>query len=181
VKNRPSDIADLISRTALRDRTAFARLYRDSSPKLFAVALRILKDSAEAEDALQEIYVKIWGRADRFAGNGTNPMAWLVAIARNHSIDVIRSRRAATSDIDDHIDLADPAKSPEAEAVAASDRGRLDNCLDQLESAKADSVRSAYMEGYSYHELAKRHRIPLNTMRTWLRRSLMKLKDCLEE
>lgn len=174
------DIADLISRTALRNRGDFARLYRLTSSKLFAVALRILKDRADAEDALQDIYVKVWNRADRFAAGGSSPMAWLVAIARNHAIDMLRARRTGHDDIDERRDIADPAMSPEASAEAAGERGRLDACLGTLESAKADAVRAAYVEGYSYQELADRHAVPLNTMRTWLRRSLMKLKECLE-
>ncbi len=175
------EIAGLISRTALRDRPAFARLYEMTSPKLFAVALRILKNRAEAEDALQEIYVKVWNRADRFAGGGSSPVGWLIAIARNHAIDILRARRSGHDDIEDHGELADRGPSPEASAVAASERQRLDDCLGRLDGPKAESVRGAYLEGYSYQELAERHAIPLNTMRTWLRRSLMKLKECLEE
>jgi RNA polymerase sigma factor (sigma-70 family) len=117
-----ADIADMIARTALNDRAAFRRLYNVSSSKLFAVALRILKDRTEAEDALQDIYVKIWNRADRFAGDGTSPMGWLVAVARNHSIDRLRARRTGHSDIDKHADIADPGRSPESEAIAASER-----------------------------------------------------------
>ena len=174
-----ADIADLIARTALNDRAAFRRLYNASSSKLFAVALRILRDRTEAEDALQDIYVKIWNRADRFAGGGTSPMGWLVAIARNHAIDRLRARRSGHSDIDKHADIADPGRSPESEAIASSERSRLDGCIEQLEEAKANSVR-AYLDGYSYQELAERHSVPLNTMRTWLRRSLIKLRECLE-
>ena len=77
--------------------------------------------------------------------------------------------------------MADRGPSPEASAVAASERQRLDDCLGRLDGPKAECVRGAYLEGYSYQELAERHAIPLNTMRTWLRRSLMKLKECLEE
>lgn len=175
-----ADLADMIARTALNDRAAFRRLYNVSSSKLFAVALRILKDRTEAEDALQDIYVKIWNRADRFAGDGTSPMGWLVAVARNHSIDRLRARRTGHSDIDKHADIADPGRSPESEAIAASERSRLDGCIEQLEEAKANSVRAAYLDGYSYQELADRHAVPLNTMRTWLRRSLIKLRECLE-
>lgn len=176
-----ADIADLLARTALRDRSAFRRLYDQSSAKLFAVTLRILKDRTEAEDALQDIYVKVWHRADRFAGGGTSPMAWLVAIARNHSIDRLRARRDGHGDVDDHPEIADPARSPEQAAIDSSERGRLDACLGQLDEVRADSVRAAYLDGYSYQELADRHSVPLNTMRTWLRRSLMKLRECLEQ
>lgn len=130
---------------------------------------------------MQEIFVKIWHRADRFAGGGSSPLAWLVAIARNHAIDILRRRRGGHEDIAEHGGLADGGPSPEASTVAASERAQLDACIDRLDAPKANAVRAAYLEGYSYQELADRHAVPLNTMRTWLRRSLMKLKECLEE
>lgn len=86
------EISALLGRVVLRDRDAFGRLYRQTSPKLFGVCLRILKDRSEAEEALQEIYVKVWQRADRFAPGQASPMSWLTAIARNHAIDLIRAR-----------------------------------------------------------------------------------------
>ena len=175
-----ADIADLIARTALRDRAAFRALYQRTSAKLFGVTLRILKDRFEAEEALQEVYVKIWQRADRYVPGGFSPISWLVAIARNHAIDRIGARRQPHSDIDGALDIADPMPGPEAAVVAASERGRIHDCLEELERTRADAVRGAYLNGESYAELAARHGVPLNTMRTWLRRSLMKLKECLE-
>ncbi|MGN6466832.1 MAG: sigma-70 family RNA polymerase sigma factor [Rhizobiaceae bacterium] len=176
----PQDITKLIIRTSMRDRGAFDSLYRATSAKLFGVCLRVLNDRAEAEEALQEVFVKIWTKADRFAVSDLSPISWLVAIARNHAIDRIRARRQPHSDIDDVPDIADPAPGPEAAAVAAGERGRIDGCLDELEEVKADAVRGAYLKGESYADLAARHDVPLNTMRTWLRRSLMKLRECLE-
>ena len=106
--------------------------------------------------------------------------AWLVAVARNHSIDRIRARRQKTADIDAALDVADPTPGPEALAVAGGERERIHGCLDELEAERAAAVRGAYLAGESYAELAQRHGVPLNTMRTWLRRSLMKLRECLE-
>lgn len=173
------DIADLIARTALRDRTAFRELYRRTSAKLFGVSLRILKDRSEAEEALQETYVKIWQRADRYVAGGYSPISWLVAIARNHALDRLRARKPAGDDIEAALGLADGAPDPEQVALDRGERGRIDRCLGQLEADKADCVRGAYLDGYSYDELAQRHGVPLNTMRTWLRRSLIKLRECL--
>ena len=84
-----AEIADLIARCALRDRKAFRDLYGRTSAKLYGVTLRILKDRAEAEEALQEVYVKIWQRADRYVPGGFSPISWLVAVARNHALDVL--------------------------------------------------------------------------------------------
>jgi RNA polymerase sigma-70 factor, ECF subfamily len=174
-----SDIADLIARCALRDRAAFRLLYQRTSAKLFGVALRILKDRAETEEAIQEIYVKIWHKADRYVAGKYSPISWLVAVARNHSLDLVRARRPQTEDIDVALDIPDLGPTPERQAEAAEDSARLEYCLATLEPDRADAVRGAYLDGFSYDELAQRHAVPLNTMRTWLRRSLIKLRECL--
>ena len=176
----PQDITKLIVRTSLKDRAAFDVLYRQTSAKLFGVCLRVLNDRGEAEEALQEVFVKIWTKADRFAVSELSPISWLVAIARNHAIDRIRARRRPAADIDAALDIADPAPGPEAMVVAGGENDRIYHCLEELENDRAAAVRGAYLQGESYAELAERHGVPLNTMRTWLRRSLMKLRDCLE-
>ena len=177
--NPSQEIAGLISRTALRDRSAFRTLYERTSAKLFGVALRILRDRAEAEEALQEIYVKVWQRADRFVPGNYSPISWLVAVARNHALDVLRARKPRSDDIELALEVADSGPDPEQASIDKGERGRIDSCLDTLEADKADCVRGAYLDGFSYEELASRHSVPLNTMRTWLRRSLIKLRECL--
>jgi RNA polymerase sigma-70 factor (ECF subfamily) len=174
-----NEIADLIARCALRDRQAFRTLYSRTSAKLYGVTLRILKDRSEAEEALQEVYVKIWQRADRYVPGGFSPISWLVAVARNHSLDVLRARKPQSEDIDVALEVADAGPDPEQAAANRSERSRIDNCLDRLDADRADAVRGAYLDGYSYEELSARHKVPLNTMRTWLRRSLMKLRECM--
>ena len=176
----PQDITKLIARTSMRDRTAFDLLYRLTSAKLFGVCLRVLNDRSEAEEALQEVYVKVWTKADRFAVSELSPISWLVAVARNHAIDRLRVRRKTTAGIDAAIDIADPTPGPEALAMAGEDSARVHRCLDELDEDRASAVRGAYLKGESYAELAERHDVPLNTMRTWLRRSLIKLRECLE-
>lgn len=174
------EVAMLIARVGLKDRSAFGRLYTLTSAKLFGVTLRILRDRAEAEEALQEIYVRVWLRAGQYAAARARPMTWLIAIARNHCIDLLRTRNAARAELAEAEDLADPAPGPEAAAENASERTRIDLCLGELETDRAEAVRAAYVEGYSYDELARRFGVPLNTMRTWLRRSLIRLRECLE-
>ena len=140
-----SRIEALITRAALKDRNAFSSLYDATSAKLFSVCLQVLNDQQAAEDALQDSYIKIWSKADRYHTNGMSPMTWLITIARNTSIDRLRSN----------------------------------DCLETLESEKTEAVCGVYLHGYSYAELASRYNIPINTVRTWLRRSLLKLKGCL--
>ena len=115
-----NDIEDMLARMALGDRRALSALYDATSAKLFGIVLRVLEDRAEAEDALQEIFVKVWHNADRYRANGLSPMTWLITISRNHAIDCLRARRSRrTSPIEDGAEIADEALSPE-EAVMAS-------------------------------------------------------------
>ncbi len=178
----PNDeIAVLLSRVALKDRAAFSILYSLSSPKLFAICLRILRDRADAEEALQDIFVKVWQRAETFSSSGNGAMGWLAAIARYHCIDRLRARRPTTEELETVLELADRAANPEQSAVLLSEGKRIDTCLQALDPDCASAVRHAYVEGLSYQELADRFSVPLNTMRTWLRRSLLKLRECMDD
>jgi RNA polymerase sigma-70 factor (ECF subfamily) len=173
-------IAELIARCAATDRAAFRTLYRDSSAKLMGVLLRILKERAEAEDALQEVYTRVWLRAGRYDSAKGRGMTWLIAIARNLAIDKLRARPEAQSD--DGLDtVQDSTPRAETRLIAQGEARRMGDCFDTLEPDRADAVRGAYLNGLSYVELAARHAVPLNTMRTWLRRSLLKLKECLDQ
>ena len=175
-----SDIETYIERCALGDRDAFSSLYSATSAKLFGVCLRVLGNKAEAEDALQDVFVKIWRNADRYQVNGLSPMTWLITIARNLSIDRIRARkRVQGAGLEEAAELPSGDIGPEALAIAASERTLIVACMNELEADKADAVRRAYLEGDTYKDLAERYDVPLNTIRTWLRRSLIKLKECL--
>ncbi len=173
------DLEDLMARIALRDRAAFDALYSRTSAKLFGVALRVLKDRADAEEALQEAFIRIWHKADRFAANQYSPMTWLITLTRNVCIDRLRTRKGTSSDLADVPELVDPAPTPEATAIAASDARRIADCLAALPPERAGAVKGAYLDGETYADLAAHHGVPLNTMRTWLRRSLIALKECL--
>ena len=174
------EIERLLGRCALGDQEAFRRLYDIAAPKLHGVALRILGHRGDAEEATQEAFVRIWQKAGRFQSGRGNGPGWIVAIARNAAIDRLRMRKAPTRDIADMVDLADPGPSPEASAAAAQNRRRIEGCLGQLPEDRARAVRGAYLEGHTYEELARSLGIPLNTVRTWLRRALIALRKCLE-
>jgi len=173
------DIEDMIHRVALHDRGAFEALYSATSAKLFGIVLRVLKDRAASEEVLQDVYLRLWqGGAETFSTGRASPISWLATIARNRAIDRLR-RNKPSRPLEDVPEIADPALGPEGLAVAASERAQINACLDELQPDRALAVRGAYLDGDTYGELAERFGVPLNTMRTWLRRSLMSLKDCL--
>ncbi|MBY6003295.1 sigma-70 family RNA polymerase sigma factor [Salipiger bermudensis] len=179
MSTQAADLAHLLARVALRDRAAFKALYEAASPKLFAICLRLLKDRREAEDALQEVFVKIWHGADRFAPDLASPAAWLNTVTRNHAIDRLRALKAGSYTLDAAEQVADPGPDPEATAITSSEGRRIEGCMDGLMPERAEAVRLAYVEGESYLELSERYSVPLNTMRSWLRRSLIQLRNCL--
>lgn len=170
----------MIARVALGDRAAFDSLYAATSGRLYAICLSVLKDRVEAEEALQDAYVSIWRTAGRYTANGLSPMTWLITIARNRSIDRLRAGRGALAPAQDTADLSAPAPDGEASAIRAEQQQLLLDCLEQLEDDRANAVRGVYLEGMSYADMAEAQGIPLNTVRTWLRRSLMRLKDCVD-
>jgi RNA polymerase sigma-70 factor (ECF subfamily) len=175
------EIETLIGRLVLGDRAAFTSLYAATAPKLFGVTLRILGDRPDAEEALQECFVKVWRHAERFRPGDYPAMAWLVSIARNAAIDRLRARRAPARDLDSVTDLADSSMTPEAAALNRDEGRRIDHCLGKLGPDRAKAVRAAYVDGFTYEELAERFSVPINTMRTWLRRSLLSLRECLSQ
>jgi RNA polymerase sigma factor (sigma-70 family) len=175
-------LAAALARVASGDQAALQIVYRDTSAKLFGVCLRILRDNGEAEDVLQDVYITVWRRAGTFDPDRASPITWLVAIARNRAIDRLRSstntRRALP--IDDAVEVKDSAPSALAQVESSEEHRRLMDCLGELEPRHAGAIRSAFLDGATYEELARRMDVPLGTMKSWIRRSLMRLKDCLE-
>ena len=185
--NAQDELVELLSRTSLRDRAAFAELYDRTSAKLFGVALRICASRAEAEEVVQIAYLKVWRSADRFAASRASPIAWMAAIARNAAIDRRRAEGArggehapiGGADEPGTVEIADDAPSPEDAAVLASDARGLHGCLAELDDRHAEVVRRAYLDGLAYREIAGALGVPENTIKTWVRRSLVRLRDCM--
>lgn len=169
-----------LAAVAAGDRRAFHELYQRTSAKLYGVCCRILGEGQDAEDALQEAYANVWRRADRFDASRASPITWLAAIARNAAIDRLRARGTRTSaPIDDALDIADPAPRADALLEQAGDTRRLHGCLGELGSGEAALIRTAFLEGASYPDLARRAGEPLGTIKSRIRRALIKLRDCL--
>jgi RNA polymerase sigma factor (sigma-70 family) len=175
-------LAVALVRVAGGDRDALRVVYQDTSAKLFGVCLRILKDRGEAEDVLQEVFVTVWRRAASFDPGRASPITWMVAIARNRAID--RLRASAVSRRMEPIESADAVSDPAPAAVErvelAQQHQRLSRCLEELEARQASAIREAFLDGTTYEELATRMSVPLGTMKSWIRRGLLKLRTCLE-
>jgi RNA polymerase sigma-70 factor (ECF subfamily) len=178
-----SQLAAALVRVAGGDRTALRTIYQDTSAKLFGVCLRILNDRGEAEDVLQDVYVTVWRKAATFDPGRASPITWMVAIARNRAID--RLRATAVSRRMEPIEAADAVSDPSPVAVErvelAQQQQRLAGCLKELEARHSAAIRAAFLDGATYEELAARMKVPLGTMKSWIRRGLLKQRACLEQ
>jgi RNA polymerase sigma-70 factor (ECF subfamily) len=187
------ELSQLLARTGLGDRAAFARLYELSSAQIFGVLLRIQRDRALAEDLLQEVYVSVWKAAAGFDAARAQPLTWLTSIARNKAIDSLRRAQAqpqleSTSRDEDDDDAppdavaraASPEPGPMEMLAQASDARRLQQCMQGLTAAQRQSVALAFFDGLSHSEVADQLRLPLGTVKSWVRRALLSLKGCLE-
>lgn len=171
-----------MSRIGGGDRSALRQLYDATSAKLFGVCLRILSDREESEDVLQEVYVTVWRRADRFDASRASVMTWVSTIARNRSIDRLRARGPmAYAEPVEEMEIPDGAATAETLLEAAGESGRLQNCLSELDDRTEKVIRTAFFEGVTYEALARRMETPLGTVKSWVRRGLAKLKGCLEQ
>ncbi|MDA3913969.1 sigma-70 family RNA polymerase sigma factor [Oleiagrimonas sp.] len=173
-------LARLLEQSGRGDQNAFAELYQRSSRKLFGVCLRMLHDRSEAEDILQEVFATVWRRASSFDAARATAMTWLITLSRNKAIDHLRKRRETSGDDAVIAELADDDPEPAAHAQTSEEHQRLEHCLEELQSRHRDSVREAFYSGATYIELAERIDVPLGTMKSWIRRSLIKLRTCLE-
>ncbi|AET90799.1 sigma-24 (FecI-like) protein [Burkholderia sp. YI23] len=171
----------MLANVANGDEHAFAELYRATSPRVFGVIVRMIHDRGEAEDLLQEVFVTTWRRADTFDPARGSAITWLTTLARNRTIDRMRQQRDELLGEKAAPDITDESPTPAVAAESNEERRRLEQCLDRLEPQHKSVVREAFFTGATYGELAQRLAVPLGTMKSWIRRSLMQLKTCLEE
>lgn len=172
----------LLAACARRDRAAFGRLYEATSAKLFGVAVRILRREDRAEEVLQECYVSIWTHAPEYRPALAAPMTWMTSIVRNRCLDSLRRPRHEVSDEDGAAAESTPSPDPGplAELERAKDAQALARCLKGLEAKQRQAIALAFYDGLTHSELARHLREPLGTVKTWVRRGLLRLKDCLE-
>jgi RNA polymerase sigma-70 factor (ECF subfamily) len=178
----PDALAQWISAVALGDRQAYRRLYDATAPKLFAIALRILRDEGRAEDVLQDSFVNVWNGAAGYNASLSAPMTWMVTIVRNRALDYIRRVDRRTIALDDDLSaiLESDQPTPVDSAMRAQDATALHRCLKRLDAGQRQAIAFAYFQGLTHSELAATLSVPIGTVKTWIRRGLEKLKRCLD-
>jgi RNA polymerase sigma-70 factor (ECF subfamily) len=173
-------LSNALHRVSEGDRKALRDVYLATSAKLFGVCLRILSDRRDAEDVLQETYLTVWRKAGSFDPARASPITWLVTLTRNRALDRLRARRPVASE---PIELATevPDESPSADSLIATsqEEAQLAACLRELAAPDSRLIKAAFFQGSTYSELAARAALPLGTVKSRIRRALLKLRGCL--
>jgi RNA polymerase sigma-70 factor (ECF subfamily) len=184
----PHALAALLARIAEHDAAALRTLYELTASKLFGVALRILVKREWAEEALQDAFVNIWRYAGEYRESVAAPLPWMAAIVRNRALDCLRRQRAATaegipvltewSDTLDDV-LAGDERDPADSALVSEQARLLAKCMARLDANQRQAVALAYLRDQSHSEIAHVLKVPLGTVKSWVRRGLEKLKTCM--
>ena len=178
-------LAALIDRVARADELALRELYELTSSRLYGVAVRVVTNRQWAEDVLQDAFLNIWRIAGDYQASLSPPMAWMGLIVRSRGLDFLRRRTSdradAVQELDDVISdtVAGDSPNPMDMAQASEQAWALHQCLSQLESKQREVVSLAYMRDLSHGELAEQLRLPLGTVKTWIRRGLEQLRGCM--
>ncbi len=184
-ENPDDQLIALLDRVAQRDESALKALYDLTSGKLYGLSMRVVRNNEWAEDALQDTFLQIWRNAPDYRASLSPPMAWLGLIVRSRSLDLLRRRKAArehlTEDIDDAMadTMAGDSPNPMDVSLASQQAWALHQCLGKLENKQREVVSLAYLRDLSHGELAEQLKLPLGTVKTWIRRGLDQLRNCL--
>ena len=171
---RREQLETLLRQAAEGDMLAFRQLYDESAGRLLAITTNILRDSQAAEDAVQEAMLRIWRNAARYDPGKGAPLAWMGVIARNAALDMMQRRPAAESlEVTDTLELATPAIEPPD--------AYLRQCLGRLPPEQARAIVMMYTYGLSHSELAEKMAVPLGTVKSWVRRGMISLKEYMTE
>lgn len=174
-------LSALLDRCARQDARALEELYRLAAPTLLACLMRILRRRALAEEALQDVFVQVWQRAGQYDQHRGRPYAWLVSMARYRAIDIQRRERATQVDpFELGETLAGTADESESMSVSLADAQVLEACLDRLSVEQRESIRLAFIGGRSHPEVAATLQRPVGSVKSWIRRGLAALKECIE-
>ena len=175
-------LAALLAQAGLGNRAAFADLYEATKSKLFAVSLRIVRERHIAEEVLQDSFVNIWNNATKYAVAQSAPMTWMTAIVRNRSLDIVRRPFLEVQDEEDYFatNMEDERPGPDEQLVARRDQLKVERCMKGLDGEQQQTISLAFFQGLSHSEVASHLGKPLGTVKTHIRRGLLKLKGCLE-
>ena len=171
----------LIERVVARDAGALSDLYDRHSRLLFSLCLRIVRDRSEAEEVLQETFVAVWTRAEKYNAALGSPMAWLVGIARNRAIDRLRATARRPQEVEMASWQPDTAADPEQTAASGERRHAVVRALDALPRDHRMLIEQAYFLGLTQSELSERHQLPLGTVKTRIRSAMMLLRQQLQQ
>lgn len=178
------ELSDLLARCALNDHRAFEQLYQFTSAKLYGLVVRIVREEQLARDVLQDGYVRIWDHAQDYRPDRASPITWMGSIMRNRAIDLVRRKKSNPlgEASDDELRWLEDDKSVPPDRQVDFDRQRriLQDCLEVLSDDQRQAIVLAYYRGLTHEELAHYLDKPLGTVKSWLRRGLLKLKDCLD-
>jgi len=175
-----AELVWLLAAVAKGDKAAFERLYGATRAKLYGVLLRILGRPEAADDVMQETYLKVWQMAGKFDPTVASPITWMVAIARNRAIDIVRKKAdVSVEDSPEALGVAADTPPPLARREMTEELRRLIGCLGKLDPEKQRIVLLAYYSGWSREQLSHKLDIPVNTIKTWLRRSLLEIRECM--
>ena len=183
--NTDNDLMSLIDRMANSDEIALKALYDATSPKLFGLALRVVNKREWAEDVLQESYMYIWRSAIDYRASLSPPMAWMGLIVRSRALDFLRRRSSErlhlTQELDDYLSdtIEGDAPNPMNTALASEQAWALQQCMNQLDNKHREVVSLAYLRDLSHSDLAEQLKLPLGTVKTWIRRGLEQLRGCM--
>jgi RNA polymerase sigma-70 factor (ECF subfamily) len=174
-----SDLKDLLKSVAAGDRNAFRAIYARQSTRLFGIAMAILRDRTAASDVLQEGFLRIWNRAGQFDAERGDGQTWMSAIVRYAALDAARARGREIPT--DDPTLGDTMIEPEAIGLIAADEESrlLHACLERLPVANRQGIVMAFVHGLSHPEIALKLDQPLGTVKSWIRRGLLSLRECL--
>lgn len=181
----PLQLNSWLRGAAQKDALAFRQLYEASSPRLYGLALRILRRRELAEEALQESFVSIWHHAGDYQDALSAPMTWMTTIVRNKSFDLLRRAQADLAidgeDFDETVlaTLRDPAANPAEALEMSSEAKALATCMSALEEKHRKVLGLAFFHDLSHSDVADKLALPIGTVKTWIRRSLARLQDCL--
>jgi len=177
-------LKNLLGRCVHRDQVAFKQLYDSTSAQLYATLRHMLRIEAVAEEALQETYVKIWDKASEYKPDLGQPLTWMTSIARYHALDIMRKRRIRENKeiawdedlpgVESVVSEPGPAKTTEYQDI-------LERCFGRLSQSQRECITRAYLEGLTHDELSASVDSPVGTVKSWIRRGLITLKECVRE